>query len=167
MLPASELNRLPTFWVHPVTLGRPYAILTCDLCSCCCIVLWLDAFCVCSEQPVPGASSEGNVGPALPLARKRNMKMARPQGRARAAVPRKATRRIDRVKATVIPTTITSLLRKAAANINVLSRADVHSRANAPEQSGALLYGCEFASSEQPPGFPPLRMHTRNSQGST
>src|SRR5258708_40030567 len=71
------------------------------------------------SQPAPGASSEGNVGPGATSGKKTKHEKGMTTGRASAAV---TTRRIHRVKATLIPTPRAVLVRKAAASIDILSR---------------------------------------------
>jgi hypothetical protein len=121
MLPASELNRPPNFWVYAVTFGRPYL---CDPNLQSLLLLLRRSLArrllrLLRANPRPARRAKETSVPALPLARKPNTKKARPQGRARAAVPRKATRRIHRLKTTLVPGAIPWLLRKAAANIDI------------------------------------------------
>ena len=115
------------FRVHTVTLGRP-SLCDPNLQS---LLLLLRQLLrrslarrllrLLRANPRPARRVKETSVPALPLARKRNMKKARPQGRARAAVPRKATRRIHRIKITLVLGPIPWLLRKAVANIDILS----------------------------------------------
>ena len=163
MLPASQLNRLPKLSDHTVTSGRP------SLCDPNLQSQFLSlrrssaprSLRLLKTNPRPARPMKEPSVQALPPARKR--KRVRPQGRPRAAGPTKAARRIHRLRTTLLPGRIPRLLRKAVADIDIVFGGGCTLREHGPRSNpGPLLfYGCEFASSEQPPGLPPLRMHPR------
>src|SRR5258705_4372026 len=108
------------------------------------------------SQPAPGASSEGNVGPGATSGKKTKHEKGMTTGRASAAVPTKATRRIHRVKATLIPTPRAVLVRNAAASIDILSRVDGAFESKGPGAVRGLTF--KNACSHRPNSRPASRL---------
>ena len=149
ILPASKLNRLPKVWRPNCYLGRP------SLCDPNLQSLLLSlrrssarhSLRLLKTNPRPARPMKEPSVPALPPARKH--KRVRPQGRPRVVGPTKAARR-HRIKTTLVPGPIPWLLRKAVADIDVVSGADVPFASKGPGAIRGLylFYGCEFASSQ-------------------